>query len=367
MKKSWLSALRILFILFIWWGALSLFSTWVVSRYGVTPSFPYYNLLTSQGTREEAVWAHFDGAHYLKLAESGYVDQGTQAFFPVYPLLVRGLHHATGLSYLTSGILISFASLYLALLLIQKIFGKRAWVITLFLLLFPTSFFLSSVYTESVFLSLTLLFFLLLGKKEFFWASAIAGVASGTRLAGGLLVISLLISILPRLKVQKRYFLLLPLALSGLMGYMYFLFIRFDDPLAFVHVQSMFGAGRSGGEIVLLPQVLWRYFQIFLTSDIFSWVTQRAILEFGFFALSVIIFLQRLSSLTPEIWTYLALSLVLPTLSGTLSSFPRYALVLIPWLVPENLKPKNLILVALISVTLLALFLQLFALGQFVS
>jgi len=34
-------------------------------------------------------WGNFDGVHYLRIAQDGYLAQYSQAFFPFYPLLVR--------------------------------------------------------------------------------------------------------------------------------------------------------------------------------------------------------------------------------------------------------------------------------------
>lgn len=331
MKKLSHLALSSLFVVSIWWVGLGLFANYRVQHFGVTPTFPYYNVILGQVSPAQAVWAHFDGAHYLKLAEHGYVDVGTQAFFPVYPLFIR-LLHLSGLSYFLSGRLISFLSLILSLVCLHYLFGKRAWGIIAVLLLFPTSFFMGAVYTESLFLFETLLFFLFLSRKQLFFAAIVAAVASGTRLVGSLLALSLLVSIWPTLRNHKQYLLLLPLALAGLLSYMYFLGNEFHDPLSFIHVQSMFGAGRSSGDIILLPQVLYRYFKIFLTVSPLTLVFGRAALELVVF-LAGLYYLWRIrTNLSAAVLVYLLGSLLLPTLSGSLSSFPRYILVLLPWL-----------------------------------
>ena len=359
MKKFWRLALSSLLIVSLWWLALSAFATYRVRHFGVTPSFPYYASLLEETGPEQAVWAHFDGAHYLKLAKVGYVDIGTQAFFPVYPLLIRTLH-LTGLSYFASARLISFLSLVFSLVSLAYLFPRRARELSLVLLLFPTSFYLAGVYTESLFLFFTLLFFLLL-RRRFFWLSAlVAGLASGTRLVGVFLALSLLIEII---KYKPRYALgLLTLSLSGFLGYLYFLNHQFGDPLMFAHVQSMFGAGRTS-EIITLPQVLYRYARILLTVNPQTLVFARAVFELLTFISAIYLAWSARTKLTLPYTVYLWSALLLPTLSGSLSSFPRYLLVLIPFLVVSSV-PK---LYLALSAAFMFVALSLFAAGLFVA
>lgn len=367
MNKFWHYALSSLLIITVWWVGLAVFASYIATNYGVAPTFPYYQLLLTETSVSKAVWGHFDGTHYLKLASIGYVDNGTQAFFPIYPLLIR-LIRQTGISYFSSGRLISFACLATSLIFIYYIFGKRAWIIISVLLIFPTSFFLGAIYTESLFLMETLIFFLLIGRKQFLLAAVVAGIASGTRLVGSLLTLSFLIAIWPELKRSRYLLLLLPLCLSGLLGYMYFLNMRFADPLSFVHVQSMFGAGRSSGEVIFLPQVIYRYIKMFVTVSPSSILFWRAILEASIFGSFLYFLWKAFKSIPLSQSVYILGSLLLPTLSGTLSSIPRYALVLIPWLIPQTFRLTfRLIPFMVFSFCGLLIILAFFVQGQFVS
>lgn len=348
-----------------WWLLLQLLANYSVKHFGVHPTFPYYNSILQHVRPAQAVWAHFDGAHYLKLAQYGYVDQGTQAFFPVYPLLIRAFA-TLGIGYVTVGQVISLLSLTLTLTLLYLWHGRTAFLTIASLLLFPTSFFLGALYTESFFLLLTISFFLALSRQSFGWAFLLAAVASGTRLAGSLLVISLALALWHS---SRRYLLLLlPLALSGLFVYMSFLHSRFGDPLAFVHVQAMFGAGRSGGEVVLLPQVLYRYAKIILTVTPTTLAYWLSVLELATFIGFFFWVIRRLRSLTVPTSTYIITSLLLPTLSGTLSSLPRYALVILPFLlVPTTKLTLTKVLILIVSTLLLVYLFSLFAQGLFVA
>ena len=112
-------------------------------------------------------FSHWDGLRYVDIALSGYgtADPTTVAFFPLYPLLMRAGAMLTGSVTLQSleiwGIVISNLCLLIAAGLLVALcrmeFGKAvasraAW----YLLIFPTSLFLSAIYAESLFLALSL-------------------------------------------------------------------------------------------------------------------------------------------------------------------------------------------------------------------
>lgn len=370
MNKFYRRALSALLIVLVWWGILGIFAAYRVKTYGVQPTFPYYNILLMQADPIHAVWAHFDGTHYLKIAEYGYVDVGTQAFFPVFPIMIHTLHELFGINNILAGRLISFVSLWLSIICMFYLFKKKVSTIILALLVFPTAYYLACVYTESIFLFETLLFFLLIKQKKLFWAAIVAGIASGTRIVGAMLMLSLFIELYPALKQRKLYSsLLLLLSLSGLLAYIYFLKVRFNDPIMFIHVQSMFGSGRTSGDLVMLPQVIYRYLRIFMTVPLLTFVLQRAVFEFSMYG-AFFYLLWRTWRNIPLSWsTYIITSLMLPALSGTLSSIPRYSLVMFPMLVSAlPLKRTSLVLLYVItSSAALLYYFSLYIRGVFVA
>lgn len=368
MSKFWRHAFNTLILLTLWWGAVSLVAQIRVQKWGVTPTFPYYDTLLQMTDPLQAVWAHFDGVHYLHLAELGYDGTGIQAFFPAYPLLIHFFHETFGLSYFTAGRTISFLALYLALLCLRELFGKQFVPIALCLLLFPASFFLGAVYTESLFLFEVALFFLLLKRQHYWLAAMVGGIASGTRLVGAFLCISLLIELWPRPLTMIHRALLILTSLSGLLTYCAYLYFRYHDPLIFLHVQSLFGASRSDGAIILLPQVLWRYARMIVSTSPGTFLLQRVIFELMFFLTAAWLWWKNFWKIPLAQSIFVGCSILLPTLSGTLSSMPRYVLVLVPWLIPPDLLVSHrLISYLLLSVTLLLYFLSIFAGGVFVS
>ena len=144
-------------------GALPFFA-WVLfpvvkpdSRSGyILPSLNFW------GERLLGVWSRWDGEWFLKVATQGYQDgDGTLAFFPLYPALVKILGVLLLENYLLAAVILSsaFALLCLCLLyeLARREFGEEtAKKSALYLAVFPTAFFLVACYTESLFLALVL-------------------------------------------------------------------------------------------------------------------------------------------------------------------------------------------------------------------
>lgn len=285
--------------------------------------------------------ANFDGMHYLDIARKGYgVYQ--RAFFPLYPKLVNSLTPFFGGRDLVAGWGISLISLLLGLVLLAKLvkldykenIARRAII---FLLIFPTAFFFSMVYTESFFLFLVLASFYFARIKKWWLAGIFGALASATRLVGIFLLPALLVEWGEQRKISSAKtadqisnfapIFLIPL---GLLYYMRFLAIQYHDPLMFLHVQPFFGAERVT-KIILLYQVFWRYLKMFWTVDKQSLTYFVVSLEFlvglGFLGL---LFFGYKKKIRLSYLVFAALAYLLPTLSGTFSSMPRYALTLFP-------------------------------------
>ncbi|NIV37300.1 MAG: hypothetical protein GWN58_50115, partial [Anaerolineae bacterium] len=194
-------------------------------------------------------WARWDSAWYTSIAEKGYVDVATNpagqtniAFFPLYPVLVRGLNLALHNSFL-SGILISNLSFLGAILLlhqmIQTRFGMQAASRATWLLcLFPFSFFFSAFYSESLFLLLFVASFFFAERGRWGFASVMAMLAGCTRIAGLALFPALVFYYLEELRFDLRKIgpdiAWLPLSLLGPAIYALFLYLQFGDPLLYL-------------------------------------------------------------------------------------------------------------------------------------
>jgi hypothetical protein len=141
-----------------------------------------------------SAFSTWDAQHYLYLSENGYhAGQLSDAFFPLFPLLI---HLATPLfhSSLIAGLVVSnaasLAGLYVLFKLVAELYGRLAARGTLLLYLaFPTAFFFSLIYTESLFLFLAASFFYLLFTRRLTWAAVPAALLPLARPEGVLIVL----------------------------------------------------------------------------------------------------------------------------------------------------------------------------------
>jgi Mannosyltransferase (PIG-V) len=154
-----------------------------------------------------AVFHQFDASYYLAIASHGYVAAAPNnlAFFPLYPSLIRALGFLTG-SDVIAGLVISTVSFALALVLLHRLteleLGSRAADATVLLVAFaPLSFFFTAIYTESLFLLLSVAAVLAARRERWALAGVLAALAALTRPTGILLVVPLVIM---RLGRQRR-------------------------------------------------------------------------------------------------------------------------------------------------------------------
>lgn len=380
---------------------------WVLVLYGISffadyfllyaPSFPYADVLLPETGLPRFVysWANFDGVHYLTIVKNGYVGTGLiQAFFPVYPALIA-LDQVLGIDPIISGQILSLASFLGVLIvwgkLVTAVYGKSISHFSRYaLLVFPTAFFFMAVYTESLFLVLVLLSFYAANQKKWWLAIAAAAVASGTRIVGIALLPALLVEYLDQRSLLTKELLTKPIALLGkldftdftrlisiflstigLLGYSFFLYKEFKDPLYFFHVQEEFGGGRSES-LVLFPQVVVRYTKILLTVPVSTWsfftYLQEFAISMGGLTLLVFGWMRRLR------WSHLiygTIVFLIPTLTGTFSSMPRYVLACFPvfivWAMIVQYYPKLRFVWYVISSILLVLSTLLFIQGYWLA
>lgn len=325
-------------------------------------------------------WANFDGEHYLSIAQNGYQSL-KYAFFPLYPMFIGYISGSSkDLAFLTvNGLLISNISFLTSLFLFWKLilldYSKRVAFFTLLILLvFPISFYFGSLYTESLFLSLVVGSFYAARKNYWVLSGVLGAFASATRVVGILLLPALLLEWWQS-KKKEEFQLSPPLFLIiislGLLLYMLFLKQTTGDPFAFYTLQTLSGEQRST-HIILLYQVFWRYFKMLATVDFLDPIYLTIMLEFlsGLFVPIVIIWgyikKMRLSYLC-----FSALVYILPTLTGSFSSMPRYVLVIFPLFILLGIflseKPKLRLLLFIASIILLSIETILFIRGYWVA
>jgi len=208
-------------------------------------------------------WYHqllqWDSEWYFKIATEGYqyssdpTIQQTIVFYPLYPMLARGLAAISGLTTADALLLISNVAGLLAIValfkLVREEFGDQIALATIALLsFFPASVVLSAGYTEPLELLLIVCFFLALKRMHYLSAALLAGLAVADR-STGIILLPVLVWQMWRERDRKAFFsALIPcvlLATSGIWMFMIYLWYAFGDPFIFSKGQSAFHLGAT--------------------------------------------------------------------------------------------------------------------------
>lgn len=314
--------------------------------------------------------ARFDSAWLLEIAQGGYDVAARAAFFPLYPALVAGLGALIG-STLVAGIALSLICSLTALYLLHRMVAldhgadvSRAtvWIVCCF----PVALCLSAVYTEGLFLLLSVgsLYAARLGR----WpaATCCAALAASTRSAGILLVVPLLVTMLygpradrplsraahttaelrrdwrPRFR-PGREAAWLALVPAGLLAYLFYLEIATGDALAAFAAQGSWSrvfaplAGIAMGAWSALTGA-WELLPglgVPNGGNAPELAAIRDLVLFAFLTLAVWLTVQVAQRMAPGQLAYVAVSLALPlsvpAIDAPLLSLPRFMLVVFPF------------------------------------
>jgi len=245
--------------LLVWASAVA-----AVALFGLSDraaDFDPAGLTTPYGATGDALAAplgRWDSVWFMAIAEEGYGGGAREAFFPLYPMLVRIVGAPLG-SVLVGGALASAALLGVALVLLHRLVAldheravaRNAVLVTA---LFPMSFFCSAVYSESLFLALSIGAVYAARRERWAWAGALGLLAATTRSAGVLLLVPLAMIYLwdvgrPSLRTMRPLrpdALWLGLVPLGLLGYCGFLALGGHDPLAPFNAQEVWFRSFAG-------------------------------------------------------------------------------------------------------------------------
>jgi hypothetical protein len=362
--------------------------------------------------------ARWDAAWYLTIAAHGYQSAPGQGlpsalrvvFFPLYPLLVRGLYEG-GVPLLAGGVLISIVALAAALYGLRRLAelelgGERAATIaTWALALAPTTVFFSAVYTDSLYQALSIGTFLYARRGRFATASLLAALAGATRNTGILLIGPLAVMYLygprddrladrpgarrlrPRYRL-RRDFAWLAAAPSGFVAYLAYCGLEFGDVLAPLHGERFFRHHFAGPFLGLwngvnaAGQDLGHIVGGRLTVELFDTGPTSSIGTGWQNALALALLLAALLALAGVLRTlpgaygvYALLGLAVPLSSPVygfpLQGMPRYSAMLFPlfvWLGGWLARHRPLVVPVLGASTLLAALLSAeFATWHFVA
>lgn len=302
--------------------------------------------------------ANWDGRHFLDIARFGYTNPIQYAFFPLYPLVVKCISMLTGLDYLSSGLITNFLSTFGIIYLFTKLLkeSKSKVKTILFFLIFPTSFYLISFYTESLFLLLVLSSFFYLKKKNYYLSALFASLSSMTRISGVAVIAAVLFEIYLSKKSLKEKLVSSIISVSGLIIYCIYLFYTTGNPFYFIISELEWdrSVALPGLNILTAINFLATYGlkpeSFTILSDIF------------FTVLGIGLAIRTWKYLPPSYSIYTFLSLYLPLATALILSMPRFVLVIFPlFIVLAEIKNKIFNLgYIIISLTLLFLYFNFF-------
>lgn len=325
-------------------------------------------------------FGNFDAVYYLLIAAEGYTINA--GFFPLFPLLIRILTFPFGnilpfslAQYFTAITLVSvlfLASLFMFYKLVKIDYKENIAIESIiFLLVFPTSFFFSALYSESLFLLLSLLGFYLARKKKWFWAGIAGALLSSTRLVGIAIWPALLYEYFKenknKINIKTLSLLLPPL---GLISYVIYNFYKWGNPFYFIAAQGNFQNNRTVDSIILFPQTIFRYVKILFSvnPNIYEWWIAFFELFFFIFA-SILSYVAWKKKIRISYLIFGALCFLIPISSGTFSGLPRYIAIIFPIFIALALLKNRTLKVIYLAVSLLLLFIffMLFSKGYFIA
>jgi Mannosyltransferase (PIG-V) len=378
----------------VWAAALLTIATYgygpmrhAFNPHGLTRGFGWLgDALAAPVARWDAAWYEVI-AHYGYRPDLGAFTASRDAFFPLYPLGLRALG-AIGLPLVLGGVLFSTGALFVALYGIHRLTmlelgaaGAPAWarfrsstggstprevarlavLVTAFA---PMAFFLSAVYSESLYLALSVGLLYAARRGRFALVGVLAALAGATRSAGIVLVVPALILYLygPRadrapdfararglaLRYRpRRDVLWFALAPVGLGLFMLYLALAGGDPLAPFHAQDVWGrhfagpyvgiwdglrAAFEGARQLVSMQQSHVYFAVGGESAFIA--AEHNLLLAAFLLAGIVATVGVLRTLPFAYGAYviaaLALPLSYPVTTQPLMSLPRFLVVLFP-------------------------------------
>ena len=285
------------------------------------------------------IWGRWDSVWYVSIIREGYFVRGdlntvqsNLAFFPLYPYLVKFLALLTPSQSLASenlliiGIILSNLFLLGALVILYKLTltlfhnPKIAKLTIIYLLFFPTAFFFSAFYTESIFLFFSVASFYAAKKNNWGLAAMMGGLASLTRSPGVILFIPIILEYLKahhwsikKIRINILFLFFIP---STFLIFLINLYPLSGDILAPVKLQSAW-----------LKETAMPWETIFNPNNVKPYLTSvDQIITIIFLVLLLISFFYLRLSLS----LYAFILMLMPLTTGTLASVPRYCLVIFP-------------------------------------
>jgi len=325
---------RIFTIVLFWLVVTNIFGFVAMNRFNLNTDTAY-TWITPQGFPTGQSWDivnmhnRWDTYWYLDIIKNGYYLKNDNTlsnvvFFPLYPFLIKVVGFFLAGNYVLAGWIISMVSLFVACGFFYKLVKEfhpdvNPELPILLMLIFPTAFFFNIVYTESLFLAITVITFYYVFKKNFYLAGFFAFLGALTHSNGVFLALPILWEIW-RINGWKSIFTIriVPVFFAplGMLAFLLYDYIKFNDLFLFFKIESAWGRSFS---------INWEHFSLFSHPSI---VNMGIDMAFTLFVLTVVFLVYK--KLSPLYAVFMSLTILAALTSGTLMSIGRYSLVLFP-------------------------------------
>lgn len=295
------------------------------------------------------MWSRWDASWYEDIAEFGYHfssdKQSNAAFFPLYPLLVRAAHfvvhsHKT-MWWFVCGIIVSNTALlgclsYLFLLARMEFDEATARRAVLYLLIFPTTLFLSAVYAEAVFLFFIVGSFYHARRRQWWRAGVLGMLAAVSRPPGIMICAGLLVEYLMQCNFswRKVRWNVLSLGLPPLALGSFFAYLRFSQgsAAAAVQAQGTWGLGLQNPLRTIAP--------FFRPGSVIPQI-QGTYVDLGFTLIFLVLVVAVVWRFRESYAAHSVAMLIFITMWRSLESMPRYVLGIFPAILLLAVLGKN--------------------------
>jgi hypothetical protein len=224
------------------WAGAALALLWAPLR----TEFPPFRAYEARSDLLFLTFAQWDSGWFLRIADRGYDIPATTAFFPLYPLLVRGVGFVLA-SNLVAAVLLSLVAAGISGVLVWRIARQAAGEAVagdtvLLVALYPSALVFTGAYSDALFLLLAAGSFLAALRERSWLAGVLGGLAVATRLVGLALLPALVYLLRPRGRSPRELLRPLPLLLLPVALGLYSLYLesRFGDPFAFANAQELY-------------------------------------------------------------------------------------------------------------------------------
>jgi Mannosyltransferase (PIG-V) len=381
---------------FLWSRAL----IWVAVLFGTTifEAVPTAESLP-EGIRNPgwalAAWTRWDGGWFLTIARTGYFNpEQSTAFFPLYPGVTRVIGEGLGGEFVIAGVAVSLTATAAAFVVLHHVGGRLLGEVTatravLYLALFPMGVFLSAVYSDALYLLLSLAAFALALSNRWLGAGLATGLAILTRMTGLALLPALALLAL-RAPSRPAALLRLAAAFPVAAAWPLWLHVKHGDAFLFLDAQKNWGrelspAGPLSGIWHGLEAGWAGVRQLFAGPDghvYWPHATDYSPLHTAMLNIEYLLFAALFIALAVVAWRrlgapyglFVLLSLAFPLSAPTedwpLLSFPRFGLTVFPVflaLAALGERPRAHRAIVLTSAVLLGVVCAQWASGQWVS